>query len=84
MSVEFILIFLLAFILTVLGGSILFSDKALDKIYKLGIWKDESKLFGEKESRRLDRFYRGGRIFIIWLIVLVALVFFLYDSLTSG
>ncbi len=71
---ELIFLISLVFLLTGIGGGVLFSEKGLDEMYKLGIWKDQSKLFVEKESRRMDRFYGGGGLFMVGFTIIFGLV----------
>lgn len=57
-------------LLTIFGGRILFSDKALDKMYEKGWWRRDIAV-EEKRNRQYDRYGRGGSIFILGLILIV-------------
>src|SRR3989344_4150595 len=59
-NVEITIFFAIGVGLLIFGGRILFSDQALEKMYKSGYWKKDSVWFSEKEGRQFDRLYRGG------------------------
>jgi hypothetical protein len=61
-------------VLTIFGGRILFSDKALDQMYKKGYWKDKSAVFDRKSGRRFDRYYNGGGIFLLGIVMIIVSV----------
>jgi len=65
---------LFGLVLITLGGSILFSKKAVNWMYKSGIWKNEDELYGEKMGSRSRRNSMGGRIFMIGLIISITVV----------
>ena len=59
-------------VLTIFGGRILFSDKALDRMYEKGYWKNRSVVFDKKDGKRFDRYYNGGGLFALGIIMVAA------------
>jgi len=71
MYIWLVIFFAVGVWLTIFGGRILFSDKYLNRMYKKGYWKEDSVWFDEKTGGRFDRYGRGGRIFLVGLILVI-------------
>ena len=65
-NAEIIFLLIIGVALVIFGGRIMFSDKALNAMYKSGYWKIDTVFLDEKSSRRIDRYYRGGH-FYCWV-----------------
>ena len=68
--------FLCGLVFALAGGSILFSKKALDWMYKEGIWK-VAPPFTEKQDRRLNR-VTGAGIFLVGIALIAISIFFTF------
>lgn len=78
-QISIIILLIFGLLLTCLGGSIIFSYKTLEWIYRSKLWERPEKdgLFGPKGGEKFDRFVSGGRFLGVGLVIVLGCLWIL-------